>query len=640
MTDTNPIEVKSSDPEPSAVPVGFRFAGVRCGIKQARDDLGVMLCDRPAAAAGCFTRNKAPAACVVRNASLVPSAKVHALVVNSGCANSMTGVEGVRANDAMASLLAELLGVPASGVLTASTGIIGVPLASDLVSEAVPALLESAGHDPMAFARAIVTTDTCTKVAHVQVVLPGSDTPVKILGVAKGSGMIHPNMATTFGFVCTDAIVPSTLLQRLLSEAVDETFNAITVDGDTSTNDMVLALAGGGSGVDVEADDKVGPFAAALRGVLLSLAKQVARDGEGATRLLEVEVTGAPTKAIARALARGVCRSNLVKCSAFAGQPEWGRVGMAVGHTAAEIGFDLDPSRITISALDMTLYDPDGPRLGVNTNKLRAGLRQTSVSWRVDLQQGDASASAYGCDMSYDYVRINADEAKQIEVSRAGGVSRNLTLAAYSPRLRHQLLCEGLAYVRRFTGLKILVYLQRQDGLSDPIASLARDLELCLDAGLKPLAILPDETAVQTIAEHMRHCGHFAAQVPPDAHTIANYLDRRHLCLMVEHAPAPDIVVDLALKLGIQKLIALGNDQGLRDAHGFVQRLSPDTFLAGMERGRFDASDADLLVLARHAANRGVPALHIIDARVPHAVVGELFTDEGIGTLITRQALA
>jgi N-acetylglutamate synthase/N-acetylornithine aminotransferase len=582
MTDTNPIEVKSSDPEPSAVPVGFRFAGVRCGIKQARDDLGVMLCDRPAAAAGCFTRNKAPAPCVVRNASLLPSAKVHALVVNSGCANSMTGVEGVRANDAMASLLAELLGVPASGVLTASTGIIGVPLASDLVSEAVPGLIESAGHDPMALARAIVTTDTCTKVAHAQLVLPGSDTPVKILGVAKGSGMIHPNMATTFGFVCTDAIVPPKLLQRLLSDAVDETFNAITVDGDTSTNDMVIALAGGGSGVDVEADDKAGPFAAALRGVLLSLAKQVARDGEGATRLLEVE----------------------------------------------------------ISALDMTLYDPDGPRLGVNTNKLRAGLRQTNVSWRVDLQQGDASATAYGCDLSYDYVRINADEAKQIEVSRAGGVSRNLTLAAYSPRLRHQLLCEGLAYVRRFAGLKILVYLQRQDGMSDPIASLARDLELCLDAGLKPLAILPDEAAVQTIAEHMRHCGHFAAQVPPDAHTIANYLDRRHLCLMVEHAPAPDVVVDLALKLGIQKLIALGNDQGLRDSHGFVQRLSPDTFLAGLERGRFDASDADLLVLARHAANRGVPALHIIDARVPHAVVGELFTDEGIGTLITRQALA
>ncbi len=639
MTDSD-LDVQTSDPDPSAVPQGFRFAGVRCGIKQARDDLGVMLCDRPASAAGCFTRNKAPAACVVRNRSLLPSGKVHALVVNSGCANSMTGVEGVRANDAMASLLAELLGVPATAVLTGSTGIIGVPLASDLVSEAVPALLEAAGRDPMPFARAIVTTDTCTKVAHVSVQLPDADTPVRILGVAKGSGMIHPNLATTFGFVCTDAIVPPALLQRLLSEAVEDTFNAITVDGDTSTNDMVIALAGGASGVDVETDGRVGAFADALRAVLLSLAKQVARDGEGATRLLEVEVTGAPDKATARALARGVCRSNLVKCSAFAGQPEWGRVGMAVGHTAAEIGFDLDPTRMTITALDMTLYDPDGPRLGINTNKLRAGLKQNSVTWRIDLQQGDASASAYGCDMSYDYVRINADEAKQIEVSRAGGVSRNLTLAAYSPRLRHQLLCEGLAYVRRFAGLKVLVYLQRQEGLSDPIASLARDLELCLDAGLKPLAILPDEDAVHTIAEYMRHCGHFAAQVPPDAHTIANYLDRRHLCLMVEHTPAPDLVVDLALKLGIQKLIALGNDQGLRDSHGFVQRLSPDTLLAGMERGRFDASDADLLVLARHAANRGVPALHIIDARVPHAVVGELFTDEGIGTLITRQALA
>jgi hypothetical protein len=241
--------------------------------------------------------------------------------------------------------------------------------------------------------------------------------------------------------------------------------------------------------------------------------------------------------------------------------------------------------------------------------------------------------------MSYDYVRINADEAKQIEVSRAGGGTRNLTLAAYSPQLKHQLLCEGLAYVRRFTGLKVMVYLQLREGLSDPIAALARDLELCLDAGLKPLAVLPDEASVKTIADHMHEAGHFAAPVPPDPVSINNFLDRGHLCLLVREAPDPEAIVDLALKLGIQKLIALGNDQGLRDAHGFVQRLSPDTLLAGLERGRFDASDPDLLVLARHAANRGVPALHIIDARVPHAVVGELFTDEGIGTLITRQAL-
>lgn len=623
------------------LPRGFSYSGVRCGIKQARPDLGLVRAHVPAVAAGCFTVNRSRAACVTRNAGLVPSERIEAIIVNSGNANAMTGREGEKANADIAAAVARVLGCPPEAVLTASTGMIGVPLPTDLVVDALDELVDSAGSDPHAFARAIVTTDTTIKLAHTELTLPGHETPVRLLGVAKGSGMIHPNMATTLGFVATDAAISPALLSKLLRECIDDTFNAITVDGDTSTNDMVLVLANGQSGAHIEGDVPTSAFHAALRGVLLALAKQVARDGEGATRLLEVKITGAPDRGTARALARQVCRSNLVKCSVFAGQPEWGRVAMAVGHAAAERGLELDPSQIRIAAQGVVLYDADGPCTGVKKAELRRLLRGTDVQWTIDIGCGDADFTAYGCDLGYDYVRINADEAKQIEVSRAGGVSRNLTLAAYSPRLKHQLLVEGLAYVRRFLGLRALIYLQPWAGrLADVAASLACDLELILDAGLRPLAVLPDAESARTIEEHMAKTGHFAAAVPPDPVTISNYLDRGHLCLLVRESPAPDSVVDLALKLGIHKLIALGNDQGLRDAHGLIQRLAPDTFLTGLERGRFDASDPDLLVLARHAATRGVPALHIIDARVPHAVVGELFTDEGIGTLITRQALS
>ena len=630
----------STDLAPSFPVEGFRFAGSRSGIKHARPDLALVVTDRPTVVAGCFTQNKVRATCVERNESMLPADGLRAVLINSGNANAMTGPEGVESNVRMAAAAASGLGLSADEVLTGSTGIIGVPLPIELIEEAAGDFESKLGDDPRDFAKAIVTTDTCTKVAHTSIALPGHDKPVRLLGIAKGSGMIHPNMATTFGFVMTDAAIAPAKLQAMLTPAVARTFNAISVDGDSSTNDMVLTMANGASGVHVEGDAAEAAFAAALEAVLLGLAKQVAADGEGATRLLEVEVTGAPSEEVARALARGVCRSSLVKCSAFAGQPEWGRVSMAIGQVAAELDLELDPAGLTIHAQGTLLYDRNGPKLGHNSASLRAGLQQTEVHWKVDLGMGgDASSTAYGCDLSYDYVRINADESKQIEVSRSGGVSRNLSLAAYSPRLKHQLLVEGLSYVRRFIGMRALIHLPNLENLDAPVSSLAQDLELCLDAGVKPLVLLPTATAVETIAEHMKAAGRFAAVVSPDPVSISNLLDRGHLCLLPRSGPAPDTIVDLALKLGMQKLIVLAPDGGLRDKHGLVQRLSPDTFLTGLERGRFDATDAELLVLARHAAKRGIPAFHAIDGRIPHAVVGELFTDEGIGTLITRQAL-
>lgn len=631
------LEVSIAPPGASALPAGFSFSALRCGIKQGRADLGMIRSEVPASCAGAFTRNLVRAACVTRNAALVPAASVSAIVINSGNANAMTGAGGVRTNAAMAAGLAAQLGVEESAVLTASTGVIGVPLPVDLVLEALPALVEQAGPDPSGFSTAVLTTDTCRKVAHVQVTLPGTDTPVKILGIAKGSGMIHPNMATTLGFVCTDAAVAPEALQRMLSAGIEDTFNAITVDGDTSTSDQVFVLANGCSGVHVEGATEAA-FAAALQAVLSELAKQVARDGEGATRLFEVEVTGAPSFESARLVARAVCKSSLVKCSVFAGQPDWGRIAAAAGQAGLEHGIAVDPNKLTIAAQGIPMYSPEGPITGVRTSEVTRRLREPQVRWSVDLGLGGHAFIAYGCDLSYDYVRINADETQQIQVTPEGGVARNLSLAAYSPRLKHQLLVDGLAYVRRFMGLRMMVYVPPTVGGAELGNSLGQDLALCLDAGLRPLLVVPSQAMADDVLEHARSWGHYAATVAPDPSAITRLLDRSHLCVLVRDKPVPTEMVDLAIKLGMQKLIAMGDEQGLRDAHGLVMRIDPDGFLLGLERQRFELTHPDTLVLAMHAAQRGVPALHIVDARLPHSIVGELFTDEGIGTLVTRQA--
>lgn len=626
--------------EDTPPPRGFRFSGAHAGIKRTRSDLGAVLCDTPAAVAGSYTTNPVRAACVDRNSALTPTDGVRGLIVNSGNANAMTGEQGAENNKGMAEDLAVLLDCAPDKVLSASTGMIGVQLNRRLIAKAIPTLLSEASADPMPWAEAIITTDTCTKVAHIEVEIPGSDAPVRLLGVAKGSGMIHPNMATTLAFVCTDAAVGPQQLQRLLDGHIDRTFNAITVDGDTSTNDTVLVMANGASGVSIGSDDAVAAFSEALGKVLHSLAVQVARDGEGATRLFSVAVEGAPDDAGAKALARGICRGSLFKCSIFAGQAEWGRLAAAAGQAARENDVEIDQNKLSIWAQGIQLVK-DGMILpDVKVADVERQLRDPEISWKLRVGDGDGHFTAFGCDLSYDYVRINADEALQIEVNPAGTVTRNLTLAAYSPRLKHQLLVDGLAYVRRFVGLRTMIYVHgAATRRLDLIASLAQDVELCLDAGLRPLVVVPDEDIAKTLEDHMQQTGHYMTKVPPDPAKITNFLDRSHLCVLVESEPNPGELVDLCIKLGIQKFIAMGDSQGLQDATGLVSVLSPELLLAGLERGRFESTDSEALSLAKFAAKRGVPALHLIDGRMPHSLVGELFTNQGIGTLITRQSV-
>lgn len=630
------------------LPAGFSFSGVHAGLKRSRKDLGLIRCTSPrgASAAGVFTRNPIRAACVDRCVSLTPAAGVRAVVVNSGNANAMTGTAGVEANLAMAEAAAARLEADGDAVLTCSTGVIGVPLDPEKIRAAIPQLCAELGDDPRGFAAAILTTDTVTKVAHCSVRLPGSGETVRLFGVAKGSGMIHPNMATTLGFVCTDAAIAPDRLQALLRAAIEPTFNAITVDGDTSTNDAVLALASGvGAPVDESGEAS---FSAGLRAVLLALAEQVARDGEGATRLLRVHVRGAPDDTVAKAIARGCCRSSLFKCSVFAGEVAgWGRLGAATGQAALEAGFaELDLADIDIDAMGLALVRAGAPvereepssDPALDLGELARRLREPTVEWDIRVGDGPGSFTALGCDFSYDYVRINSDEARQVVVASDGQVGRNVTLASYTPVLKHQLLVDGLSYVRRFTGLRIMVHLAgsaaRKPNL---IASVARDLQLILNAELRVLVVVPDADALATLRENMADGAYRLAEVVRDEAAIAHRLDRGQACALVQTTPEPGDLVALGVRLGVGKLLCLADDQGLRDAGGLVSELTPDQAIVGLDRGRFTTAADENLAFARHAARQGLPALHLIDGRLPHALVAELFTDEGIGTLVTRQ---
>jgi len=652
MTTTTRFSPSTSLDAAPALPAGFAFAGVHAGIKRSRKDLGLIHCTSSAGAnaAGVFTRNLVRAACVDRCAELLPAAGVRAVLVNSGNANAMTGPAGVAANVAMAEAAAAALACPATAVLTCSTGVIGVPLDVGRIEAAMPAMREALGADPRGFATAILTTDTLIKVAHGELSLAGHEQPIRLFGVAKGSGMIHPNMATTLAYVCTDAAIEPEVLHALLRNAIEPTFNAITVDGDTSTNDTVLALASGESGVAITSAEAKAEFGAALQAILLALAEQITRDGEGATRLLEVTVSGAPTPAIAKAIARGCCRSSLFKCSVFSGEAGgWGRLSAAAGQAAFEAGFDtLALCDIEIDAQQIPLVRAGAPVPAADKGdestptydgrELARRLREPTVRWSVRVGAGPASFTALGCDFSYDYVRINADETLQLVVSAEGVVGRNVSLASYTPILKHQLLVDGLSYVRRFTGMRVLVHLSGSAARKPMLlASVARDLELMLDAELRVLVVVPDLEVLAGLREDFADGAYRLVEVPHDPGRIGQRLDRGQACVLIQARPDPGELVSLAVRLGVTKLLSLADDQGLHDAGGLVSELSPDQALVGLDRGRFTTDADENLALARHAARQGLPALHLIDGRLPHALVAELFTEQGVGTLITRQ---
>ena len=385
-----------------ASPLGFSADGLHAGFKKKKLDFGWIVSEVPASVAGVYTTNKVIAApLLVTKASIQKSQKLQAIVVNSGVANSCTGQQGLDAAYEMQRLTAQKLKIEPDLVGLASTGVIGEQLPMDALKNGLSQILVSGKAED--FAEAILTTDTCTKTCVVTEEF-GTDL-VTMAGVAKGSGMIHPNMATMLAFITCDANISSATLQAALSQHVETTFNQITVDGDTSTNDMVLVMANGcRQNEEILPDtEEFEKFSKMLRYLMADLAKKIAKDGEGATKLIEVNVQHAKDEQSGRMIAKSVVGSSLVKTAIFGQDPNWGRILAAIGYAGADVSVDNIDIWIegipVMQASSPVAFDPE------ETSDAMAGELLTLT---IDLHDGDAEAQAWGCDLSYDYVKINA----------------------------------------------------------------------------------------------------------------------------------------------------------------------------------------------------------------------------------------
>lgn len=385
-----------------ASPLGFSADGLHAGFKKKKMDFGWIVSEVPASIAGVYTTNKVIAApLLVTKEAVEKSHKMRAVVVNSGCANSCTGQQGLEDAYTMQQWTADKLGVEPETVAVASTGVIGELMPMDTLKKGLSKLVVNGNADD--FSKAILTTDTDIKTVAVTEMF-GRD-EVTMAGVAKGSGMIHPNMATMLAFITCDAVISSEALQLALSKTVEKTFNQITVDGDTSTNDMVLVLSNGCTLNKEIVPDTADfeKFTAMLNFVMQDLAKKIARDGEGATKLIEVNVVNAPNEEDARMMAKSVVGSSLVKTAIFGEDPNWGRILAAVGYA----GVDVPVEHIDIKLGDLPVMLDSTP-VSFDEEEMADVMQADQVTITVDLHAGEALGQAWGCDLSYDYVKINA----------------------------------------------------------------------------------------------------------------------------------------------------------------------------------------------------------------------------------------
>ena len=692
-------------------PVGFRFGAVAAGVKQAgaaRRDVALIASEIPSAAAGEFTVNKLCAAPVSYGAAHLPAGDVRAIVANSGNANAMTGPVGAADERNVASAVAKALGARADQVLTASTGGIGIRLPVERITAAVPALVASLGEDVAGAAEAIRTTDLRTKLAFRQLEVGGKT--VRFAAIAKGSGMIHPQMATMLCFITTDARVAPEVLQQALAAAADDTFNTITVDGDMSTNDSVIALANGASGAPAIAAGT--PEFAALQGALTDICAEMARaiaaDGEGATKLLVVDVAGAPDREIARDLARAVAGGSLVKSGIFGGDPSWGRILAALGARVGARAFPIDPTGVTLDIQGVRVYQDGGP-VAFDADDLSAKMRAAEITVRLDLGIGRASARALGCDLTFDYVKINAEYYGGPKSGTASGAApAHVPLGAAN----RPLIVEALSYIRRFAGKRAVI---KYGGAAmiDPALkrSFAEELVLLQSAGLRPVIVHGGGPEITKTLEKMGRKSEFAdgqritgpeevrvvemvltgrinteivglinsmggnaiglsgkdgrllmahklAQAPgkPDLGFVGEieavnsdlldmFLERGYMPVISPVGFGADgssyninadvAAGEIASACGAERLIFLTDVAGILDDDGNliseIKAADLEAKLGKTIRGGMHVKAQAVL----HALAGGVRAVHIVDGRTPHSVVAELFTDRGVGTLVT-----
>ena len=388
---------------------GFRAAGVPAAIKyEGRNDVALLVADAPCAAAAVFTTNKVAAAPVLYDREVAKGGRVQAILANSGCANACTGEAGRRDAARSAKAVAETLGIDLRHVMVASTGVIGRPLPMDRLLDGMKRAAAALGDSPenaMDAARAIMTTDTRPKQAAAQVRIGGKT--VTVGGMVKGSGMIEPNMATMLGFIATDAAISPAMLRRAIKLAVARSFNRLVVDGDESTNDSLFLLASGcaGNAVISRAGEDFGLFLEALTAVAVSLSRQMAADGEGATKFVSVTVKGARSEREAERAARAVAKSPLAKTSWFGRDPNWGRVLAAVGYSGA----DVDDGKAEVFYGREWAFRRGKVADAGQLKRLEKVMEAPELEITVDLHLGDGEATIYTCDLSLDYVHINAD---------------------------------------------------------------------------------------------------------------------------------------------------------------------------------------------------------------------------------------
>jgi acetylglutamate kinase len=691
-------------------PLGFRFGSARAGIRSTlptsdRRDLALIVSDVPCAAAGVFTVNKMCAAPVTWGAARLPALGPRAIVVNSGNANAMTGPAGPVDERAVAGAVAVALGVSPDDVLTSSTGAIGTRMPVDKIRAAVPALLASLGDDVAGAAEAIRTTDLRTKLCFRELEIGGR--AVRLAAIAKGSGMIHPQMATMLCFVTTDAAIAPATLQAALTAATEETFNTITVDGDMSTNDTVIALANGQSKAPAieHGSPEFAAFGDALTSVLAELARAVAADGEGATKLLIVDVEGVPERAMARDIARAIAGGSLVKSGIFGGDPSWGRILAALGARIGARDFAVDPAGVTLDIQGVRVYEHGGP-VGFDAADLAARMRQAEIAVRLDLGKGPAKARALGCDLTFEYVRINAEYYGGAPAKGAAAPKRG------PGGVNRPLIVEALSYIRKFSGKRCVI---KYGGAAmvDPELrrSFAEEVVLLQSAGLRPVIVHGGGPEITKTLEKLGRKSEFSdgqritgleevrvvemvltGKINTEIVGLLNTLGGNaiglsgkdgHLLMASKLQPEPgkpdlgfvgeidsvnsdlldmflersyipvispvgfgvdgasyninaDVAAgEIAGACGAERLIFLTDVAGILDGQGNliseIRAAELEALLGKTIKGGMHVKAQAILT----ALADGVKAVHIVDGRVPHSVLAELFTDRGVGTLVT-----
>ncbi|MEQ9500115.1 MAG: bifunctional glutamate N-acetyltransferase/amino-acid acetyltransferase ArgJ [Deltaproteobacteria bacterium] len=693
----------------SDFPKGFVAAGRNVGIKNSKRDAGVLLSRSPAVWAARVTENRSRAHCVARIDRLrAAGEEIRAIVAVSGNANALTGAEGRADDERLAQIVADEIGVGPERVLTACTGIVGYRLPLDRMEPGIAKTLTELSTDPADFADAIHTTDRTRKVESRKIFIDG--TQVTVHAVAKGSGMIAPSLATMLCFVTTDAAISRGALQRALDDAIPDTFNQLTVDGEMSTNDAVVALANGAANnPKIEDGERYEVFVDAVRDIFECLSRAIASDGEGATRRIDVTVTGAPNVEDARAVARALAGSTLVKAAVFGGDPNaGGRLVAAAGACAARRNIDLDLERLTLRLQSEETF-ANGVHQRPGTS-FRHRLQESVVAVEMDLGGGDASAQAWGCDLTYDYVKINADYAAVTQTSADGRVGVDDRLENLGPVFKRRLLVEALRYIDKFRGIRAVIKLGGA-AMIDPALEeqFAENVLLLRSVGLLPIVVhgggpeisrtmkklghepefidglrVTDEASMrivemvltgqvnQRLVATLNRTGSRAVGLSgkdgglirarkrvsePDLGLVGEVerIDPRLLDMLEKDGYVPvvspiglgegggaynvnaDVVAsELAAALKAEKLIFLSDVPGLLEGEDVVSELTSDQLKLKLDDGTVTGGMKPKLASALRALAAGCSSVHLVDGRVQHNLIAELFTDRGVGTLIRR----